>query len=92
MSRTGLAAAASSTRFVLPFKPDLLAGGGSRQLLQRFDDVQPTLLLFLQKLACLAVTDAADPARCRCGAALLQRCCCPRRRDGAAAGPAGSGG
>jgi hypothetical protein len=67
MSRTGLAAAAT-TRFVLPFKAGLLADGGSRQLLQRFDDVQPTLLLFLQKLACLAVTDVADPSRCRCGA------------------------
>ena len=27
------------------------------QLLHKFDDIQPTLLLFLQKLQCVAVTD-----------------------------------
>ena len=27
------------------------------QLLHSFDDVQPTLLLFLQKLQCIAITD-----------------------------------
>jgi hypothetical protein len=64
LSRTGLAASAA-TGFVLPFKVALLADGGSRQLLQRFDDVQPTLLLFLKKLSCLAVTHAADPTRSR---------------------------
>jgi hypothetical protein len=26
--------------------------------------VQPTLLLFLQRLSCLAVTDVRDPSRC----------------------------
>ncbi len=27
------------------------------QLLHNFDDIQPTLLLFLQKLQCIAITD-----------------------------------
>ncbi len=49
---------------MLPFKAELRSAAASRQLLQRFDDVQPTLLLFLQRLAGLAVTDARDPARC----------------------------
>ena len=33
------------------------AQAGADQLLHHFDDIQPTLLLFLQKLQCIAITD-----------------------------------
>jgi len=57
-----LRGAAAATRIVLPLKPALLADGG-RALRLRFDDVRPTLLLFLQRLRAIAVTDASDPSR-----------------------------
>lgn len=36
---------------------------GADQLLLQFDDIQPTLLLFLQKLQCIAITDKTSHHR-----------------------------
>lgn len=36
---------------------------GADQLLHHFDDIQPTLLLFLQKLQCIAITDTTPHHR-----------------------------
>ncbi len=72
------AASPSITKIVLPFKPELLAqhstlAAGSadstaagaedaRALRHKFGDVQPALLLFLQRLRCIAITDVVEPA------------------------------
>ena len=40
------------------------------QLLHNFDDIQPTLLLFLQKLQCIAITDQTDNGK---NAVMLRR-------------------
>lgn len=52
--------AAAMTRIVLPLRNEQRAGSGGVSLLQRFDDVQPQLLLFLQRLRRIAVTRAHE--------------------------------
>lgn len=57
-SQLGLAPPAA-TAVVLPLRPDL-SGGGAPALRRRVADLRPTLLLFLRRLRCLAITDAAS--------------------------------
>lgn len=52
-----------ATRIVLPIKSQLLDVDGGDSLRCKFEDVQPTLLLFLQKLQCIAVSDTTRPSR-----------------------------
>lgn len=76
-SRLNLPSSSTSiTQIVLPFKPELLAqhitssapdgsaaaAEDARALRHKFADVQPALLLFLQRLRCIAITDAVEPA------------------------------
>ncbi len=60
-SRIGLAFA--PTRITLPLKSTIMQSDGGLSLRQRFGDVHPTLLLFLQKLQMLAITDTVDAQR-----------------------------
>ena len=51
----------AATQVYLPFKQEVQQG--LAQLLRNFDDVQPTLLLFLKKLQCIAITDKTSNHR-----------------------------
>lgn len=64
-SRLGLPFQASTT-ILLPLKHSLTAQQQQQQqplggLRQRFQDLRPTLLLFLEKLACICITDVLQP-------------------------------
>jgi hypothetical protein len=61
----------SCTTILLPLKPALLPHNSSSNQQQqqqhasrqRFQDLRPTLLLFLEKLSCICVTDVLQPQR-----------------------------
>ncbi len=48
--------AAARTRFVLPLKQEYHSAQASKRLLQRFGELRPTMMLFLQQLSCLVMT------------------------------------
>ena len=63
------------------------SGQHAATLRRRFDDVQPTLLMFLQKLQCIVITDSVtgtSSVMLRWGDAHSQPCQCPRGSQWAA--------
>ena len=66
-----------------PYHPLALQASGQRAatLRRRFDDVQPTLLMFLQKLQCIVITDSVtgtSSVMLRWVGAHCPPCQCPR--------------